>query len=144
MDITILHADHGVTGIHRGIIKDVFIKAGDGFLLKTVNLDDYDGYANLPLMSGIHGPIAGDPPVPADEIVWAKRGERPNLSRLCNRAPRPTLLMTVIGTREGEKVTVFTVYGGPCAPREITDPTLPAEAAEEAAQFWANHALSMG
>jgi hypothetical protein len=46
--------------------------------------------------------------------------------------------------RNGADVKVFTAYGGPGAPREITDQSLPAEAAEEAAQFWATHALSAG
>jgi hypothetical protein len=50
--------------------------------------------------------------------------------------------MTVIGVREGNVVKVFTAYGGPAAPREITDASLPPEAAEEAVQFWAVHALS--
>lgn len=138
MTITVFHADHGVLDSHMAVITNLFQEAGDGFLLRTVELP-----AGCPdLMSGLHGPLAGDEPVPSSEVRWARRGERPGLSRLCDRRPRPTRLMTVIGTREGEAVKVFTAYGGPCAPREITDPSLPPEAAEEAAQFWALHALS--
>ena len=140
MNVAISHADHGVLAAHKAVIENLFQEAGDGFLLRTVELPD--GCADLE--SGLHGPLAGDEPVLTAEVHWAKRGERPGLSRLCGRAMRPTRLMTVIGTRKGDEVTVFTAYGGPCAPREITDASLPPEAAEEAAQFWAVHALSAG
>jgi hypothetical protein len=138
LSVRIFHHDHGIDEAHQRVITNLFQEAGDGFLLRTVELpaDCAD------LMSGMHGPIAGDDPVPSSEVHWGKRGERPGLSRLCGRSPRATRLMTVIGTREGDAVTVFTAYGGPAAPREITDASLPPEAAEEAAQFWATHALS--
>jgi hypothetical protein len=139
MDMNILHADHGIDPSHEAVIRGLFEAAdGDTFIVTTVTLGGECG----DLMSGIHGPIVGDEPVPSEEVEWALRGERTNLSRLCDRAERPTRLMTVIGKREDDVVTVFTAYGGPLAPREITDPTLPPEAAEEAAQFWAQHALS--
>lgn len=138
MNVTIYHADHGILDSHWFVILNLFEEAGDGFLLRTVELPD-----ECPdLLSGIHGPIAGDEPVPSSEVRWAHRGDRKGLSRLCDRAPRPTRRMTVIGIREGDTVKVFTAYGGECAPREITDPNLPPEAAEEAAQFWSVHALS--
>lgn len=140
MNVTVFHADHGVSPDHMVLVSNLFQELGDGFLLRTIELPE--GLADLE--SGLHGPLAGDAPVPSSEVTWAKRGERPGLSRLCGRAMRPTRLMTIIGTRTGDTVTVYTVYGGPCAPREITDPTLPPQAAEEAAQFWATHALSAG
>lgn len=139
MTITVFHADHGILDSHMAVITNLFTEAGEGFLLRTVTLPE----DCADLLSGIHGPITGDEPVPSAEVHWAKRGERPGLSRLCTRDPRPTRLMTVIGIREGDVIKVFTAYGGPCAPREITDPNLPPEAAEEACAFWAQHALSV-
>lgn len=140
MNVTIFHADHGILAAHKAVITNLFEEAGDGFLLRTVALPE--GCEDL--MSGLHGPLAGDPPVPSSEVRWARRGDRPGLSRLCDRPMRPTRMMTVIGIREGTEVKVFTAYGGHCAPREITDRSLPPEAAEEAAQFWSTHALSAG
>jgi len=138
LSLQIFHADHGILDVHKAVISDIFEKKGEGFLATTVELP-----AECPdLLSGIHGPSVGDAPVPSSEVHWATRGQRKGLSRLCHRAPRPTRLMTVIGIREGGHVKVFTAYGGPLAPREITDATLPADAAEEACAFWAVHALS--
>lgn len=138
LNVTIYHADHGIGEAHKAVITALFEEAGDGFLLKTVTLPE--GCPDL--MSGIHGPIVGDERVPYTEVHWARRGDRKGLSRLCNRPSRSTPLMTVIGVREGERVKVFTAYGGPAAPREITDHSMPPEAAEEAIAFWSMHALS--
>ena len=140
MRLRVFHADHGIGKFHEAVIKRLFADAGPGFLIKTVELP-----TECPdLLSGIHGPIAGDEPVPSSEVHWAKRGNRAGLSRLCRRPARPTRLMTVIGKWDlgSDEIQVFTAYGGPLAPREITDATLPADAAEEACAFWAVHALS--
>lgn len=139
MENVIHHADHGVSALH--VVFGIESLVGtSGFFIRTIELP-----AMLPdLMSGIHGPIAGDEPVPDSECEMIRRGERPNLSRLCGRAPRATRQMTMIGIVHPEHVEFFTVYGGPCAPREIGDPSLEAdtEAARESAEFWAQHALS--
>lgn len=138
LTLDILHADHGIGESHRDVISKLFEEAGDGFLLKTVELP-----SECPdLLSAINGPIVGDPPVPSAEVFWTRRGTRRNLSRMCNRPMRPTRLMTIVGAREGENVKIYTAYGGPCAPREITDVSLPSKEVEVSAQFWAQHALS--
>lgn len=135
--VHVIHADHGVTEEHLTLIAALAPQAG--FFLLTIDLPE--GVPSL--LCGLHGPLAGDPPVPSSEVHWATRGERTNLSRLCDRAPRETRRMTCIGNVEDVySMTIYTAYGGELAPREITDPTLPADAAEESAQFWAVHALS--
>lgn len=134
----VFHADHALLPCHFEVVRSLFEQAADGFLALSVQLP-----ASCPsLPCGLHGPLLGDEPVPSSEVTWACRGARSNLSRLCARAPRPSRLLTVIGTRADGHVRVFTAYGGPLAPREATDPTLPAEAAEQSIQFWAKHALS--
>lgn len=135
---TICHADHALLPVHFEVVRKIFEARADGFHALSVRLP-----TSCPaLPCGLHGPLMGDAPVPSSEVTWAGRGARPNLSRLCARAPRPSRLLTVIGTRSGDCVRVFTAYGGPLAPREVTDPNLPADAAEASMQFWATHALS--
>jgi hypothetical protein len=136
--LDVLHADHALLPVHFEVVRNLFEKRADGFHALTVKM----GMRCPALPCGLHGPLMGDEPVPASEVTWATRGARSNLSRLCARPSRPSWLLTAIGVRCGDTVRVFTAYGGPLAPREITDPSLLAEAAEESLQFWARHALS--
>jgi len=135
----VIHADHGLTEAHFRLIEGLFAGRPDGFLATTVFLPASCG--DLPC--GLHGPAMGDLPVLSPEVRWGHRGDRANLSRLVERPVRPVRQMAIIGMKEGQEVTLYTAYGGPLSPREITDPTLPEYAAEEALQFWAVHALSL-
>lgn len=92
---------------------------------------------------GLHGPAMGDEPVPSVEVTLSPRGKRDNLSRLCDRAPRQTRYVTVIGGPHGDEPCVlYTAFGGPLSPKEPTDPTLTEDEREKSIAFWSEHALS--
>ena len=84
--------------------------------------------------------------VPEGEVFYEKRGDRGWESRLCNREPRMTREITIIaGPHPEDKeagMILFTMYGGPAAPREPGDPSLEGEALEESKKFWSRAALS--
>jgi hypothetical protein len=141
LDITLLHDDHNITDEQIShALKTFILSAPDGFFIKTVKLPHHLG--KVP--SGLHGPSVGDLPIKEEEAIYGSRGGRQNLSRLVNRPFRDSDLLTVIGTKEGKKITLFTAHGGPIAPRELA--TLPPDASdeekEESKSFWAQHALS--
>lgn len=48
----------------------------------------------------------------------------------------------VMGDAVVTPCVLFTVFGGPMAPRELFDPTLPASERSESERFWSEHALS--
>lgn len=149
-NVTVLHSDHNVSQAHIDYATSQVNRRGvdlgdselNGFFLFTWMLP-----ASLSdLQSGLHGPLCDDSPVPDSECEMVKRGERPNLSRLCDRATRATRIMTAVGTRNryNGDIVFYTLYGGKAAPREIGDESLaddPAALAESTA-FWATHALS--
>lgn len=130
------HIDH-TTPAHQAFILERF---GDrtAFFIETVELPP-----NLPgLACDLHGPQTGEPPVSEAEVVYQPRGTRAWSSRTCQRPALTVRMMTVIGgVHEGECI-LFTAYGGPCAPKELQDPTLRAEDREASVAFWAEHALS--
>lgn len=135
------HLDHGLTAAHLAFLVERF-GGRDGFVLETVILPD-----DLPdLMSGIYGPIVGDPPVGESEVAYRVRGDRRCASRIVDRPVRPTRQLTVIaGSFEGKSCVLFTAYGGPCAPREPGDLAHASwEGILESRLFWMDHALSSG
>ena len=135
------HLDHGLTPAHVAFVRETF-GAVDSFTIESVELPEH----LEDLMCGLHGPATGDAPVTEDEIHLAVRGDRPGPSRLVNRAPKPTRLLTVIiGPAEDEDdVILYTAFGGPLAPREPFDEALQSdpEALAASKAFWAQHALS--
>lgn len=133
------HLDHGLGDAHVALIRALFGDR-DRFFLETVELPE--GLDDL--MSGLHGPLAGDEPVPDCECWHAVRGGRPGPSRLCSRPPRPTRLMTVVGGPAGpHRCRLYSAWGGPIAQREPWDRSLHTQAErDESARFWAVHALS--
>ena len=152
MAISVFHSDHGVSQAHVDYAVSQVNRPGvdngdselNGFFLFTWMLP-----ASLSdLQSALHGPCCGDAPVPSSECEMVKRGERPNLSRLCNRANRPSRLMTAVGTRDRETgdIVFYTLYGGKAAPREPLDEAFADESLHaewlESVSFWATHALS--
>lgn len=96
------------------------------------------------VLCGLYGPAMGDEPVREHEVHYAPRGTRPNSSRLVHRPPRPTRTVTLIsGPHRGFSRVLYTVFGGPEAPREPWDMGLEtAEEIEESGAFWREHALS--
>ena len=130
------HVDHGLNQSQLDFLVEKF--AGkDAFFIETVELPEELG--TVPC--GLHGPLMDDSPVLEAEMVV--RGDRPNPSRLCDRAARPTSKVTVIAGPNGDDACVlYTAFGGPLAPKEPGDPTLEGKALEESTAFWAVHALS--
>lgn len=133
------HLDHGLT---MGQLRWVLSHFADrsGFFIETVELpEDVDGT----LSCALYGPLVGDAPVSEADVVYKPRGGRRGVSRLCSRDLRETRTLTVIaGPHEGLDCVLFTVYGGPCAPKEPTDPSLKDEEIEASEAFWSEHALS--
>lgn len=84
--------------------------------------------------------------VGVDEIVWAKRPNRQELSRCVRREPVPSRQVVVIWGPSGipGDLVVYTIYGGELAPREPWDESLKTDAEKaESKEFWATHALSL-
>lgn len=144
------HADHGLTPEQMAYILEslnsgtatVVVGPFGPFFIATVTLPAALGTAPCAL----HGPATGGQPVPESEVTYQRRGARPNVSRLCDRPPTRSNVVTAIvigneGPEGGQRID--TAFGGPLAPREQGDPDLvdPAEQAASAA-FWAEHALS--
>lgn len=131
------HMDHGVSErlVSSALSK---VKSGAGFFLFTVELPTFC------LESGLYGPASGDDPVGEGEVTYAQRTPDRPPSRLVARGKRPTNKLTIIGLMgAGRKATVFTAYGGPCAPREPWDASHPNEESREQSRlWWAQHALA--
>jgi hypothetical protein len=135
------HVDHGIS---EEQMQHVLRSLGDGtadvvvgpfgtFFIATVDLG---GLGTAPC--ALHGPATGEPPVPEEEVEYAKRGNRPNESRLTSRPPTRSSKVTAIVSGG----VLITAFGGPLAPKEPGDPSLkPGEKAESEA-FWSQHALS--
>jgi hypothetical protein len=135
--LKVFHADHGVS-------EDTLTWAlsqieGDGFFLITLTLPE--GHADL--LNGLYGPIVGDAPITDSEVHFTRRSEDRPLSRMVARPKRPTRLLTLIGTRTGDAVVVYTAHGGPAAEREPGDKSLATDAERAASDaFWQAHALA--
>lgn len=133
----VFHADHGVS--NETLMWALSQINPAGFFLRTLELPE--GHCDL--LSALYGPLAGDAPVSDDVVSFVKRSEDRPASRMINMPKRPTRLVTVIGIVKEDGVTIFTAYGGPCAPREVGDATLATdEEKKESADFWAQHALA--
>jgi hypothetical protein len=145
------HLDHGLSPEHVAFVLALFHDRS-GFFLETVTLP-----AELAsLESALYGPLAGDAPVTEADVSYVVREGRRWASRvLAYGAPllvgstssgqRPTRQLTVIGgpMSPGENCTLYTAYGGPAAPREPGDLTLPDwEAVQVSRTFWTEHALA--
>lgn len=137
-----LHAESHVDHVPSEVSEHVLVRFADrdGFFVETVELP-----ANMPeVYCALYGPACGDPAVPEDDAVYAKRWPREWTSRVIGRPLRRTRKLTVVaGPYKGEPCVLFTVYGGPKAPRELNDPSLKNQTEiEESAEFWSQHALS--
>lgn len=144
MTITILpgsHTDHNMTAAQRDWALD-HLKDRTGFFIATLELPPELG--TVPC--GLYGPLMGDAPVDEADVYYAVRGSRPAASRMTKLPERPCRQITVIaGPHGSDPCCLYTMFGGPSAPREPFDAGLKTESdKEESRSFWAQHALSAG
>lgn len=135
------HLDHA--GLTFGHLKFIFTKfeKKEGFFIESFEFPEELG--SLPC--GLYGPLVGDAPVPEDAVTYGRRGERQCDTRFVDKPLRPTRTATIIAGPDdkGHGCVLYTVYGGPPAPREPGDISIKSEGErKEAEAFWAEHALS--
>ena len=136
-EFTVYHADHGIKTKQLAYIKSYLEKkAPQGFFLLQVDLPKNLG--TVP--NAMYGPAAGDAPVSESEVFYADRGGRGLMDRMVSWPTRPVRFVQAIGIREGDKFTVFTIYGGQLAPQHPDDPNN--RDLEGSRKFWSQHALS--
>ena len=135
------HLDHNLSLAHVRFILERFGDR-DGFFAETVNLPPE--LADLPC--ALHGPSTGQPDVADDEVQMVVRPGRNYPSRVLRNGDVGTLpsrLLTVIaGPHDGLSCLLYTAHGGPLAPREPGDPSLPEDQREASETFWKVHALA--
>jgi len=132
------HLDHGVS---KEQMDYVLKQLGDtnGLTIRTISLPGSLGTVPLAL----YGPAVGDKPVPESEVHYGHRGGNRGVSRLVDWPMRKTGKVTVVVGPYGDKPAVlYTIYGGPNAPQELSDPNLSESKRGEAEEFWKAHALS--
>jgi len=132
------HTDH-VTPAILAWVAERFADR-DAFFIESVELPEEMGSVEC----GLYGPAMGDEPVRDRSAFERKREGRDWASRCVARPMRQTQTLTVIAGPAGDKPCVlYTVYGGPAAPRGPNDPHIESEEEREASKaFWAEHALS--
>lgn len=129
------HVDHGLSQAQVDYLLERFADRS-AFFLDTVELPDELGTVPCDLV----GPVAGDDPVPEDQVSYRTRGARAWPSRVVSLPPRRTRRVTVVaGPHDGHPCVLFTAYGGPPAPQETGDPACRDPAASRA--FWRDHAI---
>jgi hypothetical protein len=143
------HVDHGLTPEQLAAALALVPAAPEDLVtVDTVELPPELGTVPCALF----GPCMDDGSVPDSEALVGVRVGRAGPSRLVLRPARETRLVTVIAgpppgphpAFAGERA-IYTVFGGPAAPREPWDPSHPNERSRElSAEFWAEHALQAG
>jgi hypothetical protein len=144
------HLDHGLQTSH---VRFLLEKLGDrdAFFLTTLELP-----GDLPGLScALRGPAVGLPPVPDALVELRCRPGRSYPSRMLRKdlgqdsgthplwRPVLTRQMTVIaGPGLGLPCVLYTAFGGPAAPREPADPSLPEAERAASVAFWSEHALA--
>jgi hypothetical protein len=120
------HLDHaGITLPHiMWILRTLHTPfLGEGVQVVTLRIPTH----LPPLPCGLYGPVMGDAPIGDDEAYYLERSGRSWASRMVAAGPRQSREATaVFGPYDGHENVLFTVYGGPSAPRELDDPSLPA------------------
>lgn len=134
------HVDHGLSEPQLTFLRVRFADRR-AFFIESIELPEALGT----VLCGLHGPLMGDAPIGESEVVYERRGERQYDSRMCDRAPRVTRIVTIIaGPHDGEPCVLYTAFGGPLTPKEPNDPTLADKDREHAIKVWSQHALSRG
>jgi hypothetical protein len=137
------HLDHGMSEPQIAFLL-AHVADRAAFFIESVELPPELG--TVPC--GLHGPATGGEPVPDTEVEYVKRGTRAWPSRVCARAPVQSRFVTVIaGPHDDPDGThhdciLYTMYGGPLAPREPGDTSLDDKGRAESEAFWKDHALS--
>lgn len=130
----IIAKSHIHAGIDRVWLEN--LPAADGFKISTHRCEE----------SGLdHCVKTGD----SDTVYWARRGDRPNLSRMVTgRDPEPTNSVVTVEVPDGDNgVVLATAYfGNEVADREPFQQEWSAEECEawvlaNPGSFWATHAL---
>lgn len=132
------HTDH-VSAETLAWVQEQY-KDRTAFFIETVDLP-----AHLPdLECGLYGPAVGDPLVAEADVFYAPRPGRGYHSRLVDRPARPSRKVSVIAGPFGDDPCVlYTVFGGPAAPKEPGDPAIKSDAEwKQSREFWAAHALA--
>ncbi len=139
------HCDHNLSQAQFDYVLKEFVASTEydpehpKVITKSITLPPEFGYVPCAL----HGPIMGQAPVKDDEVVLGYRGSRRWPSRLVDRPVQMVPMVTIIvGPYDGEPLVLYTMYGGPPAPREVGDPNLTGQDIDESRKFWAEHALA--
>ncbi len=133
----VFHADHGISSRQMAYIKK-FLRGSmaQGFSITEFTLPK--SYGTVP--NAMWGPAAGDAPVSESQVHYMDRSGRGWEDRMVDLPPRPVNYGQVIGVRDGDDFTLFTVYGGPLAPQNPADPGNQDVVGSK--RFWRQHALS--
>lgn len=139
------HLDHdGVTDAHVALALglDPTEHADGPFYVFSVTMPDELGA----LPCGLYGPACGDAPVKDSDVEMIVREGRKGASRLLlSGAARPSRVMTIVAGPHPKDPSVglilHTIYGGPVAPQEPTDPYLAEENRPASVSFWGEHGL---
>jgi len=117
-----------------------------GFFIETFELPDYHGSTPVPtLENALYGPACGDQPVAECRVFYGNRPGRTWPSRLIPRPTRQTRTCTVIAgpsAKDAGDCVVYTIFGGPASPREMSDPYRPESEEAASRAFWSEHALA--
>lgn len=131
--ITLYHADHGIKDAQLKFIVGKLMAEDDGFFIKEVKIP-----GQVPC--GLYGPIMGDSPISDNEIEMVSRGRWEFGFRMIDKPMRPVDYVQAIGTKNGDELTIYTIYGGPLVSQNPNDPDN--QNPEESKKFWSAHALS--
>ena len=134
------HIDHDITDAQLAHILEKFADR-DAFFRLTFDLPADLG--SVPC--NLHGPRMGDAAITDAETCGTRTRDTGGSCRLVARAARMTTSVTVIAGPAGPSFpcVLYTAFGGPITPRQPGDEDLKTpEEIKEAADFWADHALS--
>ncbi len=95
------HMDHGFTKEQWAYIFGKFVDR-TAFFIETIELPGGLGTVT----DELYGPSVGDPPVSEADVVYAKRGDRKNTSRLVLKPKRETRFVRVIAGPHEETCTI--------------------------------------
>lgn len=135
------HVDHGLSPEQLRWLLDQ-CEDRDAFFIQTFTLPDHLGTVEC----GLVGPALGLSPVTEDEVAYVIRGNRKCASRVLREPtakPQTRMVTVIAGPTQGhDGLVLYTAYGGPSAPREPGDTTIPTwDGVVESRAFWAEHAL---